>query len=103
MDLLPGLELGHGHDEDEGTAAVTEVYLTGSVELQGTQISSDLVRAGLELEESLADGEFELGVGWGAGGSLDDKLGLGTFHVWSLMDEEDDPGPKGRILFGKPG
>jgi len=80
MDLLPGLELGNGDDEDKGTAAaLSKVNLAGSVKLQGTEVSGDLgAGGGLEFKQGLAHGQFE----FGGGGALvlDDELGLGAFH-----------------------
>lgn len=82
LDLLPGLQLRHGDDEDEGTTAVAQVKLTSTVELEGAEIGSDLVLAVLELEDGLGDGQLE----FGRGGTLmlSDKLGLGSFHLSRL-------------------
>lgn len=90
LDLLPGLQLGHGDHKDEGTTAIAEVELTGTVELQGTQIGSDLVLAVLELEDGLGDGQLE----FGGGGALvlSDKLGLGSFHLDSNEVWDGTPG-----------
>lgn len=94
VDLLPGLQLGHRDNKDEGTTTIGQLDFTGTVKLEGTQVIGNVGGAGLEFKEGFGDGQVEFGGRDNSGAlAFNDKLGFGSFHYRETIENEEvDPG-----------
>jgi hypothetical protein len=73
LNLVEGLELGHGDEDNDRLLATTDVDLTSGRDLERAELSLEVTNRVLEVNEGLGDAELDL-------------VGLGVYRVRGAVD-----------------
>ncbi len=68
LNLVESLQLGHGNKDNDGLLATTDIDLTGSRDLEGSEFSLEFGNVVFEVDQSLSD--VDLSLVRGSGGRI---------------------------------